>query len=1353
MKNDVDNPWLGLAAYQEEELAKGILFCGRKEATSDLARLIESSLCVTLYGRTGIGKTSLLNAGVFPVLRTKGFIPVEVRLGRMEEAKTEPFAHCITIRIEQEMSKMGGRVECYKVEKPLTPDNPDYLWEYFATRHFYDKENREVIPVVVLDQFEENFVSNVARTNLLLRQLDSLIDDNKIFPEGYHRETNFRIVISIREDDLYRLEDALDKNDIIELKSSRFRLRQLSLEEAKEVILIPGKESDCLDQNPEEVAKEIIKVVKGKNNDEINTLVLSLLCSQLYTAARKRNEKISVNLVNELDKNDPLLEFYKDLKKKSKLNEKEIYFIENSLVDSTKRRQCVSYDLINKNFKRWEEFTSGDNRILQKTNSGVELVHDLLATTIDNNRTQKRLSERANFLLALVLALVCVLFVGSYYSQEYADFKLFSSSYSEELTTKEEKISQAGVKKITVYGPSAQLTNCYDLKEIIVKPTTHVLKIENCPELVKITFLSDTIAKFSIKDCNRIKYLHLPKADEITIDPNMKLMGVFFNSPNNKFIWKDGLLWSFSGKQYIEPWKIIYAHPDKESAKFPYEMRKHTEGMYYYDISSSKRDSKKISNSSEWYKDIEFSKGKYAVVGSHDFQDSILDLTRFDSLIYVDKFSFYGNHNIKKVYYDRNIFTNTIEFTAFIPSKPLIVNRETGEILYNTKDSIDCRIKIRNGKRFFLQKPKDKIIEYILPENPDFRTFEDIPYNIKVDSLMFLSYVNKGSIYFPYLRPERSIGIWLPDTVINNINLEVPYGSIYNYLNLASFQIFKNSKERTQLQTIIVLNKYRLECGIEFIKDKWYGALFFILFAIAVLYALYVINNSIVHESHITNLQEFTILYTLLYGFLIFASWFASYWIIYDLIHNLSISSAWKCIIAGVFGLAISVALIVIIIFFRLQVNEIKVSNLKAKLKDSVHGHMEWLKSIPRQRILIFITVISFMAIAVGVSWHFHNQNAMNKANKLRIIDEAICLIETNKVEKQKLGFLLLNEVVKSPKDLSDPIFERVDSILRNTSKIRYLDGYWRGNRNDKIRYHQNDEKDEIYILDIKNLQIDTISHSGGHWLGYYAALNDSIITWEVGSRNPILYVYDRNNKKISDFKISKNIEIIDVLDKENKIFLLTDEKGEDYNLFKYSFDKNGLILEDSLQIEFLLKGNVKFLNEKQAIGYIPINGKDMVGLLNLENNGEFIPLGEGWRFYLSPDNSKVAIKTSKGAIVKSLTSNDSCKIELDDKLTIQSIKFHPKDLMTINMWDHMYIYNIKTGSRVDSLHIPELSSSYSGSESLADYPEKVTFYGPFYYEYIINKENLTNEYLYQKLKSITDGYTLTDDEREIYGL
>src|SRR5262245_64001462 len=76
-KLDAENPWPGPEAFTRED-AK--FFFGRDRARDALTRLVLQGRLVLLYGRSGLGKTSLLRAGVFPRLEDALTLPIYIRL-------------------------------------------------------------------------------------------------------------------------------------------------------------------------------------------------------------------------------------------------------------------------------------------------------------------------------------------------------------------------------------------------------------------------------------------------------------------------------------------------------------------------------------------------------------------------------------------------------------------------------------------------------------------------------------------------------------------------------------------------------------------------------------------------------------------------------------------------------------------------------------------------------------------------------------------------------------------------------------------------------------------------------------------------------------------------------------------------------------------------------------------------------------------------------------------------------------------------------------------------------------------------------------------------------------------------
>ena len=74
---DPQHPWLGLASFTEETRA---YFYGREEEVAELGRRVQRKLLTILFGQSGLGKTSILRAGIVPRLRPEGYCPVYVRI-------------------------------------------------------------------------------------------------------------------------------------------------------------------------------------------------------------------------------------------------------------------------------------------------------------------------------------------------------------------------------------------------------------------------------------------------------------------------------------------------------------------------------------------------------------------------------------------------------------------------------------------------------------------------------------------------------------------------------------------------------------------------------------------------------------------------------------------------------------------------------------------------------------------------------------------------------------------------------------------------------------------------------------------------------------------------------------------------------------------------------------------------------------------------------------------------------------------------------------------------------------------------------------------------------------------------
>lgn len=454
--DDSQNPWAGLASYEDPETAERKLkFCGRDDDSYDLARLIMGNVFVTLYGKSGIGKTSLLNAGVFPELREEQYTPVSIRLGMRDEEHPQSYQTMIVEAVE----RVVKRIETINViDEQHNQQSIDYLWNYFARHRFYDKYDEPTTPVIVFDQFEEVLRGYRDEAETLLRQLDYLndkdhsLDSCEVDGQPYRYEQNFRFVVSIREDDLYRLEDSIDNYYLPALKRCRYRLRSLSEEGARDAILIPGEGTF----NPDEKDAITEAIISKSRNDDgsISTNIISLLCSRIYVDFKKSGaDYISPTLVENFIKGNPFERFYNEATQG--FSDREKSYIEDHLIDSTGRRNSIPESDFLLHIKNSSKLLEGKNRILQRVstssegkNNRVELIHDSFCeplAVLKRKREQRHRFLRLLFGMAVIL--VCITLI-SYFAylvkqNESKDIEISSTTNSLFLSeTKNDSLKQ-----------------------------------------------------------------------------------------------------------------------------------------------------------------------------------------------------------------------------------------------------------------------------------------------------------------------------------------------------------------------------------------------------------------------------------------------------------------------------------------------------------------------------------------------------------------------------------------------------------------------------------------------------------------------------------------------------------------------------------------------------------------------------------------------------------------------------------------------------------------------------------------------------------------------------------------------
>ena len=397
ISNTEQSLWIGLDSYSE---LNSNIFYGRDEEIQHLSNDIFHNIQTIIYGPSGTGKTSLIRAGIFKVARANGYLPVYIRLSH-DKADAKPYFRQIIDAIEQEAK--AREIDIDRVTRYITQEDDEYvvksLWEYLHCNEFWTKENYPVIPMIVIDQFEEIFTLGKDRVtqaeffaqvsdlcdNKLPDYIKNYVNNRENERIEYTESVNYRFVISLREDFLARLEEQADK--IPALKRNRYSLQCINEEQALEVITkpAPGMVS-------EEVAVQIIEKVTNKRfnvdfnlHDEpdifVEPSILSLFCSELDKKRRECGlDKISMNLIGEFGDNI-IKEFYVGCLKE--LSEDKVEFLENRLLTVDGYRNAVAFsDAVNYGFTEDEIFNLTDRRLIRIDEWGgtkrLELTHDVL---------------------------------------------------------------------------------------------------------------------------------------------------------------------------------------------------------------------------------------------------------------------------------------------------------------------------------------------------------------------------------------------------------------------------------------------------------------------------------------------------------------------------------------------------------------------------------------------------------------------------------------------------------------------------------------------------------------------------------------------------------------------------------------------------------------------------------------------------------------------------------------------------------------------------------------------------------------------------------------------------------------
>ncbi len=446
------NPFKGADSYAETDTLN---FYGRDGERSDLINLVEQNTLTLLYSRSGIGKSSLINAGLIPVLKKSIFyFPVYIRLSdEMISTEVKTFSEAVVKIIKEEAEKRKVTIGVKEESNVFIRNNPS-ITEFLYFSEFISNVNEKVIPVIIFDQFEEIFSRQFHKASIIdliddlsyaieskmpddlswgINKLDKdkdLKSTGLIFGADIFKNCNavqaeeelnnlrnnlqqnlkdYRFLFSFRDEYLPRFESLINKLPSIFKMSGRLNLQTFSVSLASNVINRISKASLEINKT---LCDHLAGLISNSDKkfessyfgvkDEVQPFLLSLVCKKLYPEIVGSNA--NRNTIERIEKEDYQIvdnivsEYTKEIF--SKVSRKTRKFVEEELITENEKRKLFPLSEVEDAEIRVElnDLSKEQNlrylNVVQYFNSSnIEILHDRLLKPLVESRNKRRKQE------------------------------------------------------------------------------------------------------------------------------------------------------------------------------------------------------------------------------------------------------------------------------------------------------------------------------------------------------------------------------------------------------------------------------------------------------------------------------------------------------------------------------------------------------------------------------------------------------------------------------------------------------------------------------------------------------------------------------------------------------------------------------------------------------------------------------------------------------------------------------------------------------------------------------------------------------------------------------------------------
>lgn len=287
----------GVKPFTEKEAH---LFFGRKGDITKLSRFIRTEDLVVLHGKSGLGKSSLINAGILPLVeeqKNNNFIPLQIRLRSYNPNLPQNLF---------EIFNQGLTRESNFIDE--IPTKFTSLWHGLKSREYADLGEKPKRYLLILDQFEELFsypqeeymkfgqeLASLFNRRMppefrkLLRhekignpEFEKRLADEKL-EEWIDQPVELKILIAIRTDKF----NLLDKfsSFLPEILLNAQLLEPFTKTQAKLAIQNPAKIEGSFDSPPFSFEKpamdKVLDFLASESNGQVEGFQLQIICRNI----------------------------------------------------------------------------------------------------------------------------------------------------------------------------------------------------------------------------------------------------------------------------------------------------------------------------------------------------------------------------------------------------------------------------------------------------------------------------------------------------------------------------------------------------------------------------------------------------------------------------------------------------------------------------------------------------------------------------------------------------------------------------------------------------------------------------------------------------------------------------------------------------------------------------------------------------------------------------------------------------------------------------------------------------------------------------------------------------------------